>query len=130
MTVASSPSAFRLRDVLFALAFLAVAAAFAFLAPERLELGQRILGVMGGLAVMFYANAAPKTLTPLAQLEDPGRSDALNRFIAWSLVLGGLGHALAWIVVPFDRVVVVAVAVLGSSLLIALGRCLWIRRSA
>lgn len=119
--------AVRPRDVLIALSFLAVAAALKFLGPQHVDLGQRILGVMSGMVVVFYSNAIPKALEPLAKLKNPARHEALMRFIGWCLVLGGLGYALAWIVVPLEYAVTVAVTLLGSSLAIAVGRCLWVR---
>jgi hypothetical protein len=130
MTSAHRPTAIKRRDVLLGLSVLAVAALLTLLAPQHFELGQRILGVMGGLFVVFFANAIPKALKPLAKLKDPARHEALQRFIGWCLVLGGLGYALAWIVVPFAYVIPVAIALLGSSLAIASGRCFWVRRLA
>ena len=120
----------RRRDVLIATAFVGVASALTLLAPDHVHLTQRLLGVMAGAMVIFYANAIPKALKPLAKLTDPARSDALQRFIGWCLVLGGLGYALAWIVVPFDYVIPVAITLLGSSLALAVARCHWVRRSA
>jgi hypothetical protein len=120
----------RRRDVLIATAFVGVAAALTLLAPEHVNLTKRLLGVMAGAMVVFYANTIPKALKPLATLTDPARADALQRFVGWCLVLGGLGYALAWIVVPFDYVIPVAITVLGSSLALAVGRCQWVRRFA
>lgn len=130
MTVSPRFAGIKFRDVLIALSLIAIAAALKILAPERTELAPRVLGVMSGLVVVFYANAIPKTLTPLAKLQDPARHESLQRFVGWCLVLGGLGYALAWIAVPFDFVVPVAIVLLGSSLAVALGRCFWLRRLA
>lgn len=130
MTAAPRSAGIKPRDVLIALSLLAIAAALKIFAPERTELAPRVLGVMSGLVIVFYANAIPKTLTPLAKLKDPARHESLQRFVGWCLVLGGLGHALAWIAVPFDYVVPVAIALLGSALAAAFGRCFWLRRLA
>lgn len=130
MNSAPRPSITKTRSVLIALSFLAVAAIFTLLPPQYSELGQRMLGVMAGVMVMFYSNAIPKALKPLTQLKNPARHESLQRFIGWCLVLGGLGYALAWIVVPFAYVIPVAIALLGSSLALAVGRCYWVRRLA
>lgn len=116
------------RDVFIALAFLAVASALSLFASDYFELSQRILGIMAGLMVAFYANAVPKALKPLAKLKNPARYEALQRFIGWCLVLGGLGYAIVWITVPFAYVIPVGIALLGSSLALAVGRCFWVRR--
>ncbi len=116
------------RDVLFALAFLATASVLTLLSPDYFEPGQRLLGVMAGLVVMYYANAVPKMLKPLATLKNPARHQALQRFIGWALLLGGLGYALAFLLAPFRYTVPIAIALLGSSLIIATARCFRVRR--
>jgi len=118
------------RSVLFALAFLATAVIIMLLGSRYLEAGQRILGVMAGMLVMYYANAVPKALKPLAKLKNPARHESLQRFVGWSLLLGGLGYTLAFAFAPFNYMNPIGMMLLGGSLAIAIGRCFWIRRSA
>ena len=87
--------------------------------------GKRVIKVAIGLLVVYFSNLAPKTLEPLSEGRDPARVQALQRFTGWALVLGGLGYALAWLVVPIEHAAIVSMAILGSALLLVVARCLW-----
>ena len=90
------------------------------------ELADRLLGVMLGLVVVFYANAAPKVLTPLARMHcSPEAEQSLRRFAAWAIVLGGLGFAAAWGFAPIESARFLAIGVLGSALLVVMLRWGW-----
>jgi hypothetical protein len=65
------------------------------------EAAMRLMGVLMGLIVVILANAVPKRLVPLARLYcDPAREQALRRFAARVMLLGGLGFALAYAFAP------------------------------
>jgi hypothetical protein len=119
-----------LRALAGAALILGASAAVALWAPAHLEaeLAQRVQGVIMGLVVVVFANAAPKTLTPLARLRcDPVAEQAVRRFAGWSLVLGGLGYALAWLAAPLAVANPLAITLLATGLVLALGRCAWAR---
>lgn len=101
--------------------FLSMTAALKLLSPEYVgaDLARRLVGIMMGLIVVLYANSVPKQLTPLAVLRcSPAVEQSLRRFCGLSLVLGGVGYALAWIAAPIDAANLLAAAVLGVSLLV------------
>src|SRR5690606_12041371 len=119
-----------LRALAGAALILGATAAVALWAPAHLEaeLAQRVQGVVMGLIVVVFANAAPKTLTPLARLRcDPVAEQAIRRFAGWSLVLGGLGYALAWLAAPLSIANPLGITLLATGGGLALGRCAWAR---
>ncbi len=95
------------------------------------DMASRVIGVASGLIVVCNANAIPKALTPLSQTTcDPARVQAVRRFVAWSLVLGGLAFMGAWIFAPSTRDAVISAGCLGTSLLLVIGRISWARLRA
>lgn len=101
--------------------FLSVTAVLKLLSPDYVEadLARRLVGILMGCIVVLYANAVPKQLTPLAALRcSPAKEQSIRRFTGASLVVGGAGYALAWILAPVDSANVVGAAVLGCSLLL------------
>ncbi len=92
------------RSLITAVVILGVALLLRRLSPEYLSPGltHRLLGVMLGLVVIFYANAVPKALTRLMHRRDPAAEQAVRRFTGWTLLLGGVGYVMAWILVPLE----------------------------
>ena len=86
---------------------------------------ERMQGVMMGLIVMVFSNLAPKTLEPLASGCDPSRKQAIQRFSGWTLVLGGLGYSLAWLVLPIAYAGTVAMVVLASAVALVVAQVAW-----
>jgi hypothetical protein len=99
--------------------FLALALGLEFLWPEALDrdVARRLLGVAMGAVILVLANKVPKTLTPLARLCDPALEQSMRRVMGWSVALGGLGYALAWIFAPIELAAGTAMVLLASSLL-------------
>lgn len=89
------------------------------------ETAKRAVQIAIGLVVVYCANLAPKALEPLSASCDPARVQALQRFSGWTLVLGGIGYALAWLVVPFDYAAITSMAILGTGFLLVVGRYAW-----
>ena len=113
---ASSPIA---RGLLVAALILAASGALALASPEYVsdELAKRLVGIMLGVVVVVYSNAAPKALTPLALMRcDPAAEQSMRRFAGWALVLGGLGYAAVWLLAPLSNAGMLSVAVLGGAL--------------
>lgn len=121
-----SPAARALtRGLIIAGLFLGAAVAIRLLSPEHLshDLGQRLLGVMMGLVVAFYANAVPKALSPLILMRcDPAAEQAMRRFTGWSLTLGGAAYAVTWLIAPVPIAKVLSTSLLGVALLLVVAR--------
>ena len=82
------------------------------------ESKRRVFGIVSGALLMFYANALPKTLRPLARLRcSPVTEQALRRFAGWGMTLGGAAFSLAWLVAPLE----IADEIAAGSLLVAVG---------
>ncbi len=116
------------RALLIAGVVLASALVISWLTPEYLSeaVARRLMGVLLAAVVVLYANAAPKALTPLVHLRlDPVEEQAMRRFAGWSLTLGGLGYAAAWILAPLDSANLLAGLALGASVLLTAGRYFW-----
>lgn len=129
MTKPSSQSRPSVRQSLaVAAGLIGLAVVVTLLTPTYLDraLGQRILLAAIGAMVAFYGNTAAKALPPLAQLRcDPAVEQGLRRFTAWSLTLGGIGYALAWLVLPLGIANGVAMALLGVPMVVVVAR--WVR---
>jgi hypothetical protein len=126
MTMTQSNSSLRpIRNaLLIAALFLGLSAALQSLSPERLseEWVHRLSGVMSGGVVVYFSNAVSKSLTPLARLRDPVAEQAIRRFSAWTLTLGGVGYALASLVAPARWANEIAVVLLASATMLVIGR--------
>lgn len=115
-----------------ALLILAGSVLLQWLSPEYLsrETAHRLFGVMLGTMVVFYANTASKLLRPLAQIRcDAEKEQAIRRFTARSIVLGGLAYMVAYLVAPLAWADILAIALLGTSVLLVVIRLFFWRRS-
>ena len=95
------------------------------LTPDYLsaEAATRIPGALTGMLVVLYANALPKTLSPLSRMRcDPGAEQALRRLVGWSLTVGGLGYTAAWIAAPIDSALALSTSMLGASVVLVILR--------
>lgn len=79
----------------------------------------RAQGVMTGLVLVLCANLVPKLPERAACLS---KKQAVQRFAGWTLVLAGLGHMLAWLVLPLDLANPVAMALVATAVLLVLAR--------
>lgn len=116
------------RGLIIAAVILGSSAVLKLMSPEYIsaELSRRLLGVVLGGAVMLYANAVPKALTPLARMRcDPETEQSLRRFTGWSLALGGLMYAVTWLVAPINLAGTLSILLLGAALLLAVLRNAW-----
>ncbi len=117
-----------LRSLIVAGLLLGASAALKLLSPGFVspEFAHRSIGVLMGALVMFYANAAPKSLSPLARMRcDPASEQAMRRFVGWSLTLGGLAYAIASASAPFATADRISVCLLGVAFLLAIARVAW-----
>lgn len=79
------------------------------------ELGERSRGLVTGAVVVVLANAIPKQVSS-------GRRLAMLRIAGWALVMGGVGYALAWLLLPLASANFAALLVLLSALTYAVVR--------
>ena len=115
------------RSLLAAALIIGVSAALSWLAPSYIstELSHRLLGALLGAVVVAYSNSIPKVLVARARLRcSPAQDQAARRFAGRSLVLGGVGYMLAWLLVPIDMAALTGGAVLAAALLLAVVRCM------
>lgn len=115
------------RAVLAAALIIAVSAMLVWLAPSHVsaETSRRLLGALLGAVVVVYSNGIPKVLVSRARLRrTPAEDQAARRFAGWSLVLGGLGYMLAWLLAPIGVAGLAGGVLLGAGLLAAMLRCL------
>lgn len=78
---------------------------------------ERASGVLMGVTVMFFANVIPKRAASASGL-------ALRRVLGWTLVLGGLAYALAWLLLPLDYASDAAMAMLFAAVIYAISRAM------
>ncbi len=72
-----------------------------------------------GLYLAAIGNVLPRSLPPTSSM--PGNAaqvQAFQRFAGWMWVLGGLGFAAAWLVLPKDTAVPVSVAVVAGAIVL------------
>ena len=125
------------RALLIAAAYLLTAVALDALRQHHVvsaETTERFMGMLFGAVAIVSANAIPKRLVPLARLScDPAREQALRRFGARALVLGGLGYTLAFALAPIEIASTLAICLLAPAAVVVAGitaRCAWRRRGA
>ena len=118
--------------LLLATSIIALSAALAFAVKSGwidVETSERVSGVAMGLVMVVVANLVPKTLEPLSAGCSPAKVQAMQRFSGWTLVLGGLGYSLAWLVAPLAYAAVSAMAILGTGVLLVAARWAWTLKS-
>lgn len=117
-----------LRGLIIASLIIVIAFALKLLSPQYIspDLATRLLGVLLGAVVTIYANEAPKALTPLLRMRcDPVAEQAMRRFTGWSLALGGIGYAGAWLFAPIGSASTIAICLLGASMVLVVARFVW-----
>jgi cobalamin synthase len=81
------------------------------------DLRERLTMAIIGAAMAASGNALPRMLPPASSLHgDAARVQAFQRRAGWAFVLGGLGFAAAWLVLPIDAALPVSVAVVVAAL--------------
>jgi hypothetical protein len=115
------------RAVLGAALILGISAGLAWLSPAHIsdETSRRLLGALLGAVVVVYANAIPKALVAAGRCGSSAAADqAARRLAGWSIVLGGIGYMLAWLLAPIGSAALLAGALLATGLFVAVLRCL------
>lgn len=95
-----------LSAITLAASMIAAAALVTWLKQQHLvdaDMLTRATQVLIGLVLVVMANATPKRLDPLSgSLQSEARRQAGRRFAGWSLSLGGLAYAGAWLFAPLE----------------------------
>ena len=92
-------------------------------APADTDFAHRATMVILGGFFVATGNAMPKTLTPLsAKGCAPAKNQAIQRFVGWTWVLGGLAFAAAWLALPLAQAEPVSMLVLIAAMLTTIGR--------
>lgn len=81
------------------------------------QFAERSNGLMMGIVVIVFANSIPKQVST-------ARGLAMRRIAGWALVVGGLGYALSWLLVPLAYANIAAPLILFLGLMYALVRIL------
>ena len=125
-------SAFTLVRALLATAlYLLLALAIQKLGPSlfSVETVTRLGGMWIAVPAIVIANALPKKLVPLDRLgSDPAQAQALRRFVARALVLGGVGFMLAYALAPLASANSMAASLLALSVIVVGLRIMWSAR--
>jgi hypothetical protein len=115
--------------VSYAATMLALAEAFAIaratgsIAANDESFALRLLGIAGGLVIVFYGNIAPKKAICFDPASpDAARRQAVQRYTAWVLVLAGIANTLIWALAPIKQ------AALWSMVPLAVGLALVVLR--
>ena len=113
------------RGLIIAALLLGISVTLKMLSPEYLspELARRLLGALLGLVVIVYANAVPKALSPLIRMRcDPAAEQAIRRFTGWTLALGGVAYAVAWMIAPLQYANALAGGLLAFAVMVVITR--------
>lgn len=87
----------------------------------------RLAGAAMGGVLVVIGNYLPKKLRPLgAENCSLADTQAMQRFAGWTFVLGGLAFTAAWLFLPADYAHTVAISAGVISLLLVMGRWLWV----
>lgn len=93
------------------------------------DLGQRLTMAIIGASLAASGNALPRMLPPVSSLQDDAaRVQAFQRRAGWAFVLGGLGFAAAWLVLPLDAALPVSVALMAAALIFTIVQVLRLRK--
>jgi hypothetical protein len=88
-------------------------------------LGDRVMGVGCGVALMVLGNYLPKALAPVAATRClPVQAQSIQRFAGWSFAIAGLLYAGAWLFLPVAMAHAVDTPIVAAALVLTLGRLL------
>ena len=114
------------RQIVSSLVFAAGVLGLAFGARMLNEAGlasleaARVNGVIAGLILVWFGNLMPKKNPERSCGQDPGASFRMKRMAGFLLMLGGIGHAVAWLALPLDQAKWIAMIPVAVALVIVL----------
>jgi len=87
------------------------------------DMTKRAFGVMMGVVLIVIGNVMPKHLQPfMDNAVGAAKAQAMRRFAGWMFVLAGLGHALAWLILPIAQANLVGMAVVAGAIVLLIVR--------
>ena len=87
------------------------------------DISRRAFGIAMGMVLVVIGNFIPKRLEPVLEKSiSPERLQSLQRFGGWIFVLGGLGYAGAWLVLPIQQADTVSTLLVATSVVLVAGR--------
>ncbi|MDQ7018185.1 MAG: hypothetical protein Q9M33_03370 [Robiginitomaculum sp.] len=88
----------------------------------------RLNALFFGAFIIIIGNAIPKALEPLGESQcSPVTEQALKRFGGWMFVIGGLGYAFVWLILPVPMAKDWALPVLALPLMLLIARTFMVR---
>jgi len=96
-----------------------------FIELEWVPLARRSINIVGGGLMAVWGNYLPKLMSPWQPQEEPFDWHRVHRFVGWAFTIGGIGMVLAWLVLPIDRADAWEPAIMGSVVVLSLGRKLY-----
>ena len=108
---------------------LAVTLAQAYGVLQDPDSGRRATMIVIGAYLAAAGNALPRMLPPVSSMQDnAAQVQAFHRSAGWTWVVGGLGFAAAWLVLPIDAALPVSVALVAAALIVTIVQLLRLRR--
>ncbi len=96
-----------------------------YLDPEWVPVARRSLHVVAGGLMAVWGNYLPKLLSPWQPDEEPFDWQRVHRFVGRACTIGGIGTMLMWVTLPIDRADTWEPAIVGSVVVLSLGRKLY-----
>lgn len=96
-----------------------------FIDTEWVPVARRSLNIVAGGLMAVWGNYLPKLMSPWQPEEEPFDWQRVHRFVGWAFTIGGIGLMLAWLTLPIDRADAWEPAIVGSVLVLSLGRKLY-----
>ena len=96
-----------------------------FIDPEWVPVARRSLNIVAGGLMAVWGNYLPKLMSPWQPEEEPFDWQRVHRFVGWAFTIGGIGLMLAWLTLPIDRADAWEPAIVGSVVVLSLGRKLY-----
>jgi len=90
--------------------------------PEWVPVARRSLNIVAGGLMAVWGNYLPKLMSPWQPDEEPFDWQRVHRFVGWAFTIGGIGVMLAWLRLPIDRANDWEPAIVGSVVVLSLGR--------
>ena len=84
--------------------------------------GRHFSGVLLGAGLVVFGNHLPRLASPWRQEDEPFEWQRVHRFAGWVFVLGGLGVAGSWMILPASQAAGIAMFILGLTGALACGR--------
>lgn len=93
--------------------------------PEWVPMARRSINGVAGALLAVWGNYLPKLMSPWQPEEEPFDWQRVHQFVGWAVTIGGIGMMLAWLALPIDRANDWDTAIIGTVVVLSLGRKLY-----